>query len=620
MSTDLNDKSREINKDGADEYSYQPRSRSRNAKPVKQEKKKAVSSPEKKKINKLYFIIPGAVVLCLVLAAVTYALFLPQHSIAHNIKIAGIDVGGMKEADAKEAIGTLIDENAIFEVKASNNTTQIAASDISLCVDLDATVDKAMDICKSKNIFVNAFDAVCLLFGEKNLPAELIYNVESLDKILFDFGSTFNGISTEEQYTYTSDSLTISPGTAGQNPDVSKARTEFLSDVALGKTSNIELTLDYAEPKLLDADEVYNEICVPAQDASYSKNEDGGIVVNEHKVGVEVKKDDLKKIIAVVNEGKSATCPAVITTPKKTKEVLEDKLFNKTLGSYNSDFSSSGANRAHNVSLAAESINNKILMPNEEFSYNNTIGNPNAERGYKVAGVYENGKVSEGVGGGICQVSSTLYSAVLYADLEIVERHNHSMTVGYVPNGQDATVSYGVIDFRFKNNTDYPVKVKATVSGRKLTVSIVGTEYEPSRTVKITNETVSTTAPTDNEKPDATLPAGTRKVVSKGKTGYVVNTYKTIVTDGKEQSSKKITTSRYKMVPNEVLVSSKTVEEPIQETQQPVINGQTSSTTPQDKLSKTEEKNQEQTETNKSDNSKVPEISQPTQRPVGADN
>lgn len=614
MSTDLNDKSREANRNGADEYSYRPRIRERNAKNVRAEKKKP---SEKRKPNKLWFIIPGAVILCLAAAAITYTLFLPQNSIAPNIKIAGIDVGGMKEADAKEAIGALIDENAIFEVKASDNTTQIAASDISLSVDLDATVDKAMDICKSKNIFVNSFDAVCLLFGEKNISAELIYSVEDLDKLLFDFGSSFNGISEEVQYTYTSDSLTASPGTAGQNPDVSKARTEFVSAVGLGKTSNIELTLDYAEPKLLDADEVYNEICVPAQDASYSKNDDGSISVNEHKVGVEVKKDDLKKLVAVVNEGKTATCPATITTPKKTKEMLEEKLFNKTLGTYSSDFSSSSANRAHNVSLAAESINNKVLMPNEEFSYNNTIGNPNAERGYKVAGVYENGKVSEGVGGGVCQVSSTLYSAVLYADLEVVERHNHSMTVGYVPNGQDATVSYGSIDFRFKNNTEYPVKVKAAVNGRKLTVSIVGTEYEPSRTVKISNQTVSTIAPTDNETPDASLPAGTRKVVSKGKTGYVVNTYKTIAENGIEKSSKQITTSRYKMVPNEVLVSSKAAEEQVQETQQPISGA--ASPSGQEKPTSNEEKNTDLNETNKSDTSDVPELSKPTQRPVTDD-
>ena len=108
-------------------------------------------------------------------------------------------------------------------------------------------------------------------------------------------------------------------------------------------------------------------------------------------------------------------------------------------------------------------------MPGDTFSYNETIGDTTIENGYKVASVYENGKTSTGVGGGICQVSSTLYSAVLYADLKVVERRNHSLTVGYVPKGQDATVSYGSIDFKFANNTDYPIKISSAANGGTVT-------------------------------------------------------------------------------------------------------------------------------------------------------
>ena len=159
-------------------------------------------------------------------------------------------------------------------------------------------------------------------------------------------------------------------------------------------------------------------------------------------------------------------------------------------------------------------------------------------------------------------MSSTLYSAVLYADLEIVERHNHSLTVSYVPNGQDATVSYGVIDFRFKNNTEYPVKINSVTNNRNLTISIIGTDYEPQRTVKISHSQISSTPPTDKETVDETLPAGTRKVISKGKTGYVVDTYKTVYENGVEINSKKITRSSYRMVPNEVSVGPQVAEQP----------------------------------------------------------
>lgn len=582
MSTDLNDKSTEsVN---TDEYTYQPRSRNRKSTASVSSKEKSSEPKIKKGINKLLFIIPGAVIALFLVAIVSYTLTLPNDVIASNVKIAGVDVSGMSADEARFAIDELVSEDSVFQVTSSGHSTDIFAADISLEVDYDATVENAMNVCKTNNIFVDAYNAVYLLFGEKDLNAEMIYNVEKLDKLLFDFGATFNGLSTEQQYTYTEDSLTVIPATAGQNPDVSVARGEFIAGVGSGKISAIEVTLDYADPKLLDSEVVYNEICVPAQNATYARDEDGQLIINEHKVGVEVKKEDLKNVISLVNEGKTATCNAVITMPEKTKEELEEKLFNDTLGTYTTNFSTSSANRAYNVSLASDSINDVVLMPGEEFSYNNTIGNPNAERGYKIAGIYENGKTSEGVGGGICQVSSTLYSAVLYADLEIVERHNHSLTVPYVPNGQDATVSYGVIDFRFKNNTEYPVKVLSTTSNRNLKVSIIGTEYEPERTVKISHQLISTTTPVDEEKVDETLPAGTRKVVSKGKNGCVVDTYKTILENGVQVSSEKITRSTYRMVPNEVLVSAQIVEEtPVED--QPVdapVEGEIADSTPEE--------------------------------------
>ncbi len=559
MSTDLNDKNSELLENNTDEYSYQPRNRARNQKQTnskKEEKIKEKPENAKKGINKFFIIIPCAIIALCLGVIISYSISMPDDVIASNIYIAGIDVGGLNVDQAKAEINGLIDEESVFGVTSSGHSTEFNAADINLEIDYDATVNKAMSICKSNNIFMNAVDATVLLFGKKNVKLEMVYSVEKLDKALFDFGATFNGHSTAQQYSYTDNSLTVVPATAGQNPDVSVARNEFISALGDGVTNNINVTLDYAQPKQLNVDEVYNEICVPAQDASYALDEAGEVIVNEHHVGVEVKKEDLMLVINQVNEGKSASCAAVITMPGKTKEELEEKLFNATLGKYTTDFSSSSANRAYNVSLASDSINDTILMPGDEFSYNNTIGNPNAERGYKIAGIYENGKTSEGVGGGICQVSSTLYSAVLYADLEIVERHNHSLTVAYVPNGQDATVSYGVIDFRFKNNTEYPVKVTSVSNNRKLTVSIVGTEYEPERTVKLSHTQISSTPPTDNEQIDETLPAGTRKVVSKGKTGYVVDTYKTVYENGVEKSSQRITRSNYRMVPNEVLVAA----------------------------------------------------------------
>ncbi|MGN0150490.1 MAG: VanW family protein, partial [Clostridia bacterium] len=168
---------------------------------------------------------------------------------------------------------------------------------------------------------------------------------------------------------------------------------------------------------------------------------------------------------------------------------LNSKLFANTMASYSTSYGSSTANRASNVARAASLINGKVLAPGEVFSFNSTVGKRTVANGFSTAPEYVNGKTVDGIGGGTCQVSSTLYNAVLYSDLDIVSRTNHMFTVSYVPNGQDATVADGGPDFKFKNNTDYPIKISAYTGGGKITVSIIGTDWEPKREVKINNST-----------------------------------------------------------------------------------------------------------------------------------
>ncbi|MEG2380317.1 MAG: VanW family protein, partial [Oscillospiraceae bacterium] len=171
---------------------------------------------------------------------------------------------------------------------------------------------------------------------------------------------------------------------------------------------------------------------------------------------------------------------AKTTPPAVTSEMLTADLYSETLGSYNSDFGGSSAPRANNVRLASKKMNGTELMPGEVFSYNNIVGERSRANGFQAAPVFVGNKVESGLGGGVCQPSSTLYSAVLYANLEIVERNQHSLSVSYMPGGMDATVSYGSLDFRFKNNTPYPVKVLAIPDGGTLKCSILG--YNPEKT------------------------------------------------------------------------------------------------------------------------------------------
>lgn len=488
----------------------------------------------------------------------TAGAFLPKDKIAGNVSAGNTDLGGMTLQEAEEALSSdNFFAGKTIEVTSQGFSTQFTSEDISLIPDPVKTAQKAFDVGKSKNIIKNSCDFFALLFSKKNVGYIPATDIEALDKILYTFGTTFNGEFTDYQISIEDETATISPRIAGQNPDTEQARNEVLESVENGIYSNIAVTLKKSDASAITVDELYEKLHTQPADAEYVYN-GNEISIKEHAMGVEVDKEALAEAVKLLNFEQPATVSIKTVMPSVTSESLKSKLFNTTLASYSTSYSTKAANRASNVALAASRINGKVLQPGETFSYNNTIGDTTIANGYKVAPVFENGKTSEGVGGGICQVSSTLYSAVLYADLKVVERRNHSLTVAYVPKGQDATVSYGSIDFKFANNTDYPIKISAATGGGTVTVSLIGTKRDADRTVQLKHSVVSTTQPTTNETPDPNLPVNTRKVTSTGKTGYVVDTVKTVLENGKEISSSRITRSTYKMVPTEVAVGTQT--------------------------------------------------------------
>jgi hypothetical protein len=204
--------------------------------------------------------------------------------------------------------------------------------------------------------------------------------------------------------------------------------------------------------------------------------------------------------------------------------------------------------------LAAEAINGKILNPGEEFSYNGTVGERTTAKGYKEAGAYVGGKTVQEIGGGICQVSSTIYACALYADLEVTDRSNHMFTVSYLPLGIDATVNWGTVDFKFKNNFDYPVKIECYMDGGYLQVKLHGTKLDENY-IKVDYVVVSTKDFNTVQKEDPTIAPGTTKVDTSGHTGYVVDTYKYLYDkDGNLISKTYIDRSSYKAQDKVVLV------------------------------------------------------------------
>lgn len=247
-------------------------------------------------------------------------------------------------------------------------------------------------------------------------------------------------------------------------------------------------------------------------------------------------------------DNKRIEIPTVITEPKGSEEELAK--VKDVLGSFQTSFKTSDAQRSQNVRTGAAHINGTVLYPGEEFSTYVYVNPFTEENGYAMAGSYLNGKVVDSLGGGICQVSSTLYNAVLKAELEIVERSPHSMMVTYVQPSADAAIAGTWKDFKFKNSSDAPIYIEGyATDGKQLVFNIYGQETRPSgRTIKYVNKVLETTPAVTELIADPAQGIGYRLIES-GHNGCKAELYKEVYIDGVLQSSERVNKSNY-MVSN----------------------------------------------------------------------
>lgn len=268
----------------------------------------------------------------------------------------------------------------------------------------------------------------------------------------------------------------------------------------------------------------------------------GRIVRKSEVGGLELDKERLPEVLAEAMENdRRAELPIKETDKHVTDEALEQ--IKEVVSEFSTKFPRNPPRNA-NIKLASEILSGAVLMPGDTFSFNDRVGRRTIARGFKVAGVYVNGRHDTGVGGGICQVSTTLYNAALFANLKIVKRSNHSMPVAYVPVGRDATVDYGSLDLQFKNTTESPIAVTMEYETGKLTARILGTK-DPALAVEIESSGRSSWGRPEKVVHDATLPAGKSRVIEKGSGGHAISTFRVVKKDGKVVARESLGTSRY---------------------------------------------------------------------------
>lgn len=469
----------------------------------KQKFEPAPKSSSKEKTNSkklityiLIFIIILIAILLIIFSAFTIYNIRNNDKIAKGIYIYGIDVSYLSTSEATEKISEVFEEisNTDITVISEDFETYINPSEIELEYDITSAVNYAYQIGKNGNIFTDNYDVFDAIVNGVNITPTYSINEEELATLLSEMSKDLPNTVIEGSYYIEDNTLVITKGTAGYVVDVDQTIEIINENISNFNylTQSIELSLVLQEPEEMDLDEIYEAVYKEATDAYYT-TDPYAVYPSSTGLDFDITLDEAKELL----EEAETECEIPLKTlyPSVTTNMLGTEAFPDLLATYSTKYNTSNTDRVTNLKLAANKINGTVLLPGETFSYNEVVGERTIEAGYKEAGIYVNGEETLGLGGGICQISTTLFNAVLYANLEMVELYNHQMIPEYSSAGRDATVVYGSKDFQFKNTRDYAIKIECSVSGGTVLFNIYGveedTEYDVTISAQVTSQTSS---------------------------------------------------------------------------------------------------------------------------------
>lgn len=483
-----------------------------------------------------------------------------------NTTINGVDVAGMTVQQAGEELGSTLPQRTMsfylpLTDKSGDGVTApegetlydpepaatVSCESLGITQDLDYTAYAQSVYDRSQGqsgFFQGGWSFLAHLFhsqGAKGVylePDETVFRQK-----LSELAQTFSRPAQDTSYEVGQDSLTVTrelDGLAVTEADLEQPIREALSSEADGA---VYVDAAILPAQTLSAQDIHDAVAGSMKNAGYDAATDS---ITPEQAGAEFDVAEAQSLLDAASSGETVEIPADIQQPHVTAAELKDVLFRDVLGQCRTHVSGTSA-RINNVKLSAAACNGVVLNTGDVFSYNATTGQRTTAKGYQAAPAYVGGETVDEVGGGVCQTSSTIYYACLRANLEITERYAHRYVPAYIDWGMDATVSWGGPDYKFTNNTDYPIKIVATYSGGYLTVKILGTNVDGTY-VKMTNEVLSKTNWETVYKDDETLPAGTEKVTTTPYTGYKVKSYRNVYSaDGKLISSTYEATSDYKV-------------------------------------------------------------------------
>ena len=445
---------------------------------------------------KVFSILLIILILLLIIAIVTfYFIFKNKQTISKGVFIKDIDVSGLTKNEAIEKVQSHLKEimNDSVTLDYGNIQYNVEVEQIEASFDIESAVDSALSIGRNGKIFSDMKSYLIANLGGVVIDPTLVYNEEALDQYIDEIQSRLP--DQLEQYSYyieDENHLIITSGKYGAviyKDQLKNHILESIQDISYNdKVLSIPTYKVY--PDKINVQKIHDEVYKEVKDAYFTREP---YAVFASVTGVDFNVESVNQYIDENPKLEEYDIQLSLTYPNVSVNDLGYDPFPNVISSYSTSYINNAA-RTTNLRLAASKINGVVVMPGETFSYNRVVGKRTVEAGYKDAAIYQNGQVVDGLGGGICQISSTLYNAAVAADMEIMQRRNHQFVPSYVKAGYDATVVWGSTDFQFLNRRDYPIKIEASVNGGIAKITIHGLKKENEPTCSIETVTIKNTS------------------------------------------------------------------------------------------------------------------------------
>ena len=487
------------------------------------------------KKSKVWIIVSVIIILLIILMLILSTIFAIINSrtnkIVKGIYIENVDVSNITEEEAKSILTELSDKTKQNEIlfKYKEIETPITYEALEVNFDIDSAIKEAYSLGRSGNIFLIIFEILKTWINGKKIKLNFNIDEDVIKQVCENINNTSVDAVVEPSYYVENEKLIITSGKKGIKVKEDELLQTIRDTIKINGDSSviIDVKVDEVEPSAIDLEKIRSEIYKEVKDAYYTTNP---FTIYPEVNGVDFDIENAKTIISEPKE--QYEIPLIITKANKTVQEIGTEAFPDLLATFSTNYNAGDTNRTTNLKLSAGKINGTVLLPGDEFSYNKVVGERTIEAGYKMAATFSGGKVVDGLGGGICQISSTLYDAVVMANLDVTVRRNHQFVTSYLPGGKDATVVWGSQDFKFVNSRKYPVRITATVSGGVATVQVWGVKEEVEYDITIETKKTATIPYTTQYVKDSTLPKGTQKVVQNGNNGSKYEAYKVMRLNG----------------------------------------------------------------------------------------